>query len=54
MKRVLIFVIICLFSAAIFWIGGYNFDQRGPFVAYCVFMVLFAAIMGALSPLGEK
>jgi hypothetical protein len=40
---VYIFLLLVAFSAFIAWIGGYNFDTRGPFIAYMTFASIFAS-----------
>lgn len=36
-------IFICMLSAVLFWIGGYNFDARGPEIAFSVAMTLVVA-----------
>lgn len=45
MKRLAAFLFILAFEAAIFWLGGYDFDRRGFDVAYIACAaVLIAAL----------
>ena len=44
LKRSLIFVAVCLFSALIAWLGGYDFDSRNFFVAYWTVLTVIAAL----------
>lgn len=50
LKRTLIFVAICLFSALIAWLSGYDFDSRGFGVALWVFWTAVFSLAGSSHP----
>lgn len=39
------FLLVCIFGAGIAWLAGYDFNTRGPGVAFCTVFVLLAAVM---------
>jgi hypothetical protein len=43
-KTLAISIFICMLSALLAWIGGYNFDTRGLDVAFYVYITLMIAI----------
>lgn len=48
MKPILTFIIFCLLGAGLMWIGGFNFNQRNPDVAFGCFMILAVATGAAV------
>ena len=48
--RCLVFVATLLVCAALAWLGGYDFDKRNGWVAYCSAMSLMAAAIAASWP----
>jgi len=45
MKPYLISILTFIFFMAITWIGGYDFDERNPLIAYWFVVVSFMAFM---------
>ncbi len=43
MKRIAIFFGTLAICAGLAWLGGYNFDTRGGWVATCTFLSLYVA-----------
>ncbi len=48
MKRIAIFSTVLAFFALIAWVGGYNFDTRGFWVAYGLGTALWIAIIAVM------
>ena len=50
MKQVLVFISVCILSAFLGWIAGYNFDKRDLGVAsWALFTVLIAYMASVIS-----
>ena len=55
MKRLIVFFAVLLLATGIAWIAGFDFDHRGPWVAFGVLVAFaFAAWAAAFPGLGEK
>lgn len=48
--RVLVFCLVQALFAFLFWVGGYNFDQRNFFVAYWTFASFIFGWLAAFNP----
>jgi hypothetical protein len=53
-KQVAIFLSLCAFAAAIAWIAGYDFNQRGPGVAYWVALTVATSAVVAVLFSGDS
>lgn len=47
MKKLIVFVTALGIAAALAWLTGFNFDTRGPFVAYFSGLALVVATLAA-------
>ena len=52
-KRALIFVTSMAVVAAIAWVGGYDFDRRGPDAAALLFLGLGVSFVASIFPFKE-
>ena len=52
-KRALIFVASMAVVAAIAWVGGYDFDRRGPDAAVLLFFGLGLSFVASIFPYKE-
>ena len=52
-KRALIFVASMAVVAGIAWVGGYDFDRRGPDAAALLFLGLGLSFVASISPYKE-
>lgn len=49
-KRLLAFFGLLAVAAGVFWLGGFNFDRRGPDVAFSALFTLCLAILATTFP----
>lgn len=50
MKRIAVFIACLLFGLTLIWLGGYDFDERGVWVAWGAFTVVACSALIAACP----